>query len=93
MHRGPLYPQSRQSAKPFLQSLELGLPHPLTRIRPFGSGGKAHLLAGEGVGDPNSDAGTSLWYSRYLLCGSFYFVVEKLCNGVVWCGSSDFMKL
>ena len=45
------------------------------------------------MGDPNSDAGTYLWYSKYILCGSFYFVVEKLCNGVVWCGSSDFMKL
>ncbi len=35
--------QSRQSAKLFLQSPELGLPQPLTRMRvcplPFGSGG------------------------------------------------------
>jgi hypothetical protein len=36
----------RQSAKPFLQSSELGPPHPVK------------LLAGEGVGSPNSDKGT-----------------------------------
>jgi hypothetical protein len=46
--------QSRQSAWRFLQSSELGLPHPLTPWRvcpPFssgwGGGGKAHSLAGE----------------------------------------------
>ncbi len=39
-------PQSRQSAKPFLQSSILGPPHPVK------------LLAGEGVGSPNSDEGT-----------------------------------
>ncbi len=53
--------QSRQSAKLFLQSLELGLPQPLTSRRvcppPFGSGGGAHSLAGE-LGGPNSDEGT-----------------------------------
>ncbi len=28
------------------------------------------MLAGEGVGGPNSDAGQSLWYSRYTyICG------------------------
>jgi hypothetical protein len=54
--------QSRQSAELFLQSSELGLPHPLTRRRVcsplfwcappfgFGSGGGAHSLPGEGVG-------------------------------------------
>jgi len=41
-------PQSRQSAKLFLQSSELGLPQPLR-------GGGAHSLAREG---PNSDEGT-----------------------------------
>jgi hypothetical protein len=57
---------NRQSAKPFLQSSELGLPtpspagvrlpHPL-----FGSGGGGagkHSLAGEGVGNPNFFEGT-----------------------------------
>ncbi len=55
--------QSRQSAKPFLKTSELGLPHPFTRRRvctppppAFGSGG-AHSLAGERVGGPNSDEG------------------------------------
>ncbi len=50
--------QSRQSAKLLLQSLELELPHPLTRRqcapRPpplwFRGGGGAHSLAGEGYG-------------------------------------------
>jgi hypothetical protein len=45
-------PQSRQNAKLFLQSSELGLPHPLTcKSPPFGSGGGAHSLAREGVGE------------------------------------------
>ncbi len=49
-----LVPQSRQSAKLFLQSSEWGLPHPLTRKQvcppPFGSGGGgAHSLGDEGV--------------------------------------------
>jgi hypothetical protein len=52
-------PQSRQSAKPFLQSSELGLPHSLKRRRMcsppplwFRGGGEVHSLGGEGVGDP-----------------------------------------
>ncbi len=48
-------PQSRQSAKLFLQSSELGLPQPLTRRRvcplPLDPGGGAHSLAREGVGE------------------------------------------
>jgi hypothetical protein len=57
--RGPrliLLPQGRQSAKLFLQSSEWGLPHPFPRRRlcsvypPFGYG-RAHLLAGEGLGE------------------------------------------
>jgi hypothetical protein len=61
----------------FLQSSELGLPHPLTRRRvlselsppPLWWGGGAHSHAGEGVGGPNSNEGTDtmvlwvpLWY-------------------------------
>jgi hypothetical protein len=43
-----------------VQSSELGLPHPLTRRRlllppPLGPTEETHLLAGEGVGGPNSD--------------------------------------
>ncbi len=58
--------QSTQSAKLFLQSLELGLPQPLKRGEyasvppppPLVPGGGAHSLAGEGwgKGGPNSDA-------------------------------------
>ncbi len=54
----------RQSARLFLQSSELRLPHPhpLTRRRvcsppPLVQGGYT-LTAGEGVGGPNSDEGT-----------------------------------
>jgi hypothetical protein len=50
-------PQSRQSAKPFLQSSELGLSHPFSRRRVCpptlwsGAGGHTpHSLAGEGLG-------------------------------------------
>jgi hypothetical protein len=42
-------PKSRQSAKLFLQSFELG-PHPLTRRRVYPPPLLAHLLGGEGVG-------------------------------------------
>jgi hypothetical protein len=48
-------PQSKQSAKLFLQSSELGLPQPLTRRRvcppPFGSGGRGILSGERGVGE------------------------------------------
>jgi hypothetical protein len=55
--------QSRQMAKLFLQSSELGLSHPLTYRRvgppPFGSGGGGHTrLRKRGWGSPNSDEGT-----------------------------------
>jgi hypothetical protein len=57
------YTQSRQSAKLFLQSSELGLPHPLTRTRVCTPPlllvpGGPHSLSGEGVGGPSSDEGT-----------------------------------
>ncbi len=53
---GGLVSQSRQSAKLFLQSLDLGLPQPLTRTRVcppplLVPGGRAHSLAREGVGE------------------------------------------
>ena len=60
-------PQSRQSAKPFLQSSELGPPHPVK------------LLAGEGVGSPSSDEGTD----TVVLYVYMYFVVQpalKICQ-------------
>jgi hypothetical protein len=55
--------QSRQSAKLFLQSLELGLSQPLTRTRvcppphPLVPGGGAHSLAREGVGETQFQRG------------------------------------
>ncbi len=54
----------RQSARPFLQSSELRLPHPFTRRRVcslilwFGGGGDTHSLRERGWGGPNSDEGT-----------------------------------
>ncbi len=58
----------RESAKPFLQASELGLPHPLTRRRvctppPFGSGGGDTLACGTGSGGvPIRTRGQTLWY-------------------------------
>ncbi len=60
----PAPPQSRQSAKPFLLSSELGLPQPLTRRRvcpppPLGFRGEGHTRWQEmGWESPNSDEGT-----------------------------------
>jgi hypothetical protein len=51
-----MYPESRQSAKFFLKSSELGLPQPLTRRRVWG----------EGWESPNSDEGTYSLYIRTL---------------------------
>jgi hypothetical protein len=80
--------QSRQSAKLFLQSSELGLPTPRTQAGvpppPFGSGEGAHSLAREGVIESQIQRGDiHLWYSKYT-----YFVYEILrynclqsCNG------------
>ncbi len=65
--------QSRQSTKLFLQSLELGLPQPLTRTRmypPFGSGGRDTSAGERGGGSvpiPIPTRGhNTLWYSLYV---------------------------
>jgi hypothetical protein len=60
--------QSRQSAKLFLQSSELGLPQPLNRRPvsppPFGSGGRGTLAGERGGGRvPIPMRGHTLWYS------------------------------
>ncbi len=66
--------QSRQSAKLFLQSSELGLPQPLTRRRvchpppPLVPGGGAHSLAREGVGESQFQRGD-------IHCGTLYIYV------------------
>jgi hypothetical protein len=64
-------PQSRQSAKFFLQSLELGLPQPLNRTRvfpfPFWFRGEGHTRWLErGWESPNPTRGHTLWYSLYV---------------------------
>ncbi len=64
-------PQSRQSAKLFLQSSELVLPQPLNRRRvsppppPVLVGG-AHSFAREGLGESQFLRGDILWYSLYI---------------------------
>ncbi len=56
------FPQSRQSAKLFLQSSELGLPHPLSRRRLC-----PPTLCGRGVGGvPIPTRGHTLWCSIYI---------------------------
>jgi hypothetical protein len=72
--------QSRQSAKLFLLSSDLGLPQPLTRRRvcypppPAVLGGGAHSLE-RGVGSPNSDEGT---YTVVLFIYTYFVVQRKL---------------
>ncbi len=77
----PLYkPQSRQSAKLFLQSSEMGLPQPLTRRRvcppPPVLGGGAHSLTREGLGESQFRWGD-------IHCGTLYityFVLQTLAT-------------
>jgi hypothetical protein len=75
--------QSRQSAKLFLQSSELGLPQPLTRRRvcppPSVPGVGPHSLAREGWESPSSDEGT---YTVVLFI-YMYFVISIVCWGEV----------
>jgi hypothetical protein len=66
--------QSRQSAKPFLQSLEFGLPQPLTPRRvcpcpppPSRSGGRGTLTGERGLGEPQFRRGD-------IHCGTLYSV-------------------
>ncbi len=71
-------PQSRQSAKHFLQSSELVLPKPLTRGRvcppPPVLGGGAHSLAREGLPESQFRRGDIYCGTLYInvLCGSVY---------------------
>jgi hypothetical protein len=65
--------QSRQSAKLFLHSSELGLPQPLAcrRVCPPRTGGRDTLAGERGVGgSPNSDEGTytAVLFILYVLC-------------------------
>jgi hypothetical protein len=64
-------PQSRQNAKCFLQSSELGLPHPFSRRRvcpPTLWSGGAHSLAGEGLREYQFRRGD-------IHCGALYILV------------------
>jgi hypothetical protein len=69
--------QSIESARLFLQSSELGLPHTPSHAGEcgplFGSGGRTHRIAGEGEeGGPNSVEGTDTGTPGihvYVLCG------------------------
>ncbi len=71
-------PWSKQSARLFLQSSELGIltPSPAGEWPPdppFGTGG-AHTLSGEGVGGPNSDEGTET--ETVILCVYIYVLCD-----------------
>jgi hypothetical protein len=65
----PFRPQSRQSAKLFLQSSVLGLPQPLTRRRvcplPPVSGGRGIHPGERGVGRVPIPTRGHMWYSLY----------------------------
>ncbi len=72
--------QSRQNAKLFLKSLELGLPKPLTlrRVTPPRSvlGGGAHSMAREGLGESQFRQGDILY--TVVLFIDTYFVGSML---------------
>ncbi len=82
-------PQSRQSAKLFLKSSELGVPQPLNRRRvcPLGSGGRGTLAGERGVGRvPIPTRGHTLWYSlfiRTLWFDPFKIFKEHPCMGLL----------
>jgi hypothetical protein len=65
-------PQSRQSAKLFLQSLELGLPQPLTRARVFRGEGHTRWKEREWE-SPKSDEGT---YTVVLFICMYFVLVS-----------------
>ncbi len=72
--------QIRQSARLFLQSSELGLPHPLIRSQVcppfFGSGGRTYRIAGEGGGRGSQfGRGNRHWYYSAVY---MYFVAGRL---------------
>jgi hypothetical protein len=78
------WPQGWQSAKPFLQSSELGLPQPLTRTRvcppPFGSGGRGTLAGERGVGESQFQRGDMHCGTLciYVLCELKENILQKL---------------
>ncbi len=80
----PQTAQSRQSARLFVPSSELRLPHPLTRRRvcpppPLVRGGQG------GWGGPNSDEGT-LWYSVFVdtFCFKQFRLLRECQRGVAY---------
>jgi hypothetical protein len=83
--------QSRQSAKLFLLSSELGLPQPLTRRRvcplPPRSGGSGTLAGERGVGRvPIPTRGQTLWYSLHIrtLCHRVFRMPGFLSSRPNW---------
>ncbi len=87
LYRFLLYMQSRQSAELFLQSLELGLPHPHDRrggecaLPPLILWGRGALACGRGGGwVPISTRGHTLWYSMYICTLWFYLLLQTDAN-------------
>ncbi len=84
-------PQSRQSAKLYLKSSELGLPQPLTRRRvcppPPGLGGGAFSLARVGLGESQfrrGDIHSGTLYI-YVLCDQHHLTVHNITSIPVYC--------
>jgi hypothetical protein len=78
--------QSRQSAKLFLQSSELGLPQPLTRSRlcppPPRFWGRGTLAGERGVGRvPIQTRGHTLWYSLHIRTLWFKVILNLYIHG------------
>ncbi len=79
--------QSRQSAKLFFQSLELGLPptpHPQASVPPppcFWGEGNTRWWE-RGWESPNSDEGHTLWYSLYVRTLWMELSMEEVFNGI-----------
>ncbi len=90
-----LRPQSRQSAKLFLKSSELGLPQPLTRSRvcpPPRFWGRGTLAGKRGVGrDPILTRGHTLGYSLYIrtLWLWLLFNIPILFSPYMWATRSE----
>ncbi len=80
-------PQSRQSAKLFIRSSELGLLQPLSRRRlckppaPPGSGGRGTLERGVGR-VPIPTRGHTLWYSLYIRTLCFVLYTDDFHPGI-----------
>jgi hypothetical protein len=78
---GAFHPQSRQSAKLFLQNFRRNfvtppLPHPQCPRFGSGQGAHSHSLGGEGVGESQFRGGDLHCGTFYILYRYMYFITE-----------------